>query len=152
MLVAMPLEPRGQYINMLQEGCPRIKSRAIKPLLGRRDTLEIASTNLISSLESIIAKLRKAEIENLKTTDRNRGLASQLLAVTDKIEDYKDSVKQEPQLKARLEETRQEAITAAKQWRIMKSVVSAVIAGSGVDWSRDSELKDLVLDAEDERD
>ena len=84
--------------------------------------------------------------------DRNRDLASTLLALTDKIKEHNDLVERQPQLNARLEETRQEATTAVKQWRIMKSVVSAVVAGSGVDWSQVPELRDLVVDTEDEKD
>ena len=83
---------------------------------------------------------------------KNRELAASLLMLTDKIKDRNDSVSKQPQLIARLEEARQEAATAVKQWRIMKSVVSAVIAGSGVDWSQDPSLRDFVLDAEDEDD
>lgn len=40
--------------------------------------------------------------------------------------------------------------TAKKLWRTMKSVVAAIIAGSGINWARDSELKRLVLEEEEE--
>jgi len=41
---------------------------------------------------------------------------------------------------------------AKKRWRIMKSVVAAIIAGSGVDWARNNDLRNLVLDEEIEAD
>lgn len=37
---------------------------------------------------------------------------------------------------------------AKKLWRTMKSVVAAIIAGSGINWARNSELKRLVLEEE----
>ena len=130
--------------------CSNYPHRTLKPLLDRRDELEIASTNLSSILSSTLERTRKAEIENLTAIEKNREFTASLIRLNDKIRDRKDSVSEQPQLNTRLEETRKEAATAVRQWRIMKSVVSAVIAGSGVDWSRDSHLRDLVLDAEDE--
>lgn len=35
-----------------------------------------------------------------------------------------------------------------RKWRIIKGTASAMIAGSGIDWARDPELVDIVLDSE----
>ncbi len=39
---------------------------------------------------------------------------------------------------------------ARKEWRIWKSVVGGIIAGSGVDWAADAKLLEVVMDEEDE--
>lgn len=40
-------------------------------------------------------------------------------------------------------------LAASKQkWRVMKGTASGVVAGSGVDWAGDSELRDVVLESE----
>ena len=39
---------------------------------------------------------------------------------------------------------------ACKVWRIWKSVVGGIIAGSGVDWAADTKLLEVVMDEEDE--
>lgn len=35
-----------------------------------------------------------------------------------------------------------------QKWRVIKGTASAVVAGSGVDWARNPELRDVVLDPE----
>lgn len=37
-----------------------------------------------------------------------------------------------------------------QRWKVMKGTASAVVAGSGVDWARDDELREMVLDPEEE--
>lgn len=39
-----------------------------------------------------------------------------------------------------------------QRWRLMKGVVSGLIAGSGVNWAGDEKLQSLVLDEEDSDD
>lgn len=55
-------------------------------------------------------------------------------------------------LSAQLDQAREDQAIARKRWRTMKTVVSAIIAGSGVDWARNGALRDLALDEEDEAD
>lgn len=126
--------------------------RRLRPLLDRRDALEIASTNLSTSLQAIDSKIPGVQKEFLKTKERNRPLAAEIMDLTEKINERNDKVKEQPKIKKRLEEVKGEADTAVRQWRIMKRVVSAVVAGSGVNWAEDDGLRDLVLDAEDEND
>ena len=124
--------------------------RTLKPLLNRRDALEIASANLSSSLQSILQQTRQLQVEGERAKAGNRPLAAEMLTLTKQLNDRKDRVKGQPKLDAALGKAREEADTAVRQWRIMKSVVSAIITGSGVNWAEDDVLRDLVLDAEDE--
>lgn len=55
----------------------------------------------------------------------------------------------DPELRTQLDDLRGDIKESKARWRIMKSVVAAIIAGSGVDWARDGDLRDLVLDEED---
>lgn len=66
-------------------------------------------------------------------------------ANTQKKEDIRD-----PEVRARFEEAEVELRESRQRWRMMKGMTSAVVAGSGVDWARDEELRALVLDAEDD--
>ena len=126
--------------------------RALKPLLDRRDTLEMASTNMSAQLRSVTEDISETEAKTLGISETNRGLASELLALVSKINEQTNAAKAEPQLKAGISDAKDEADTARTQWRIMKSVVAVIVAGSGVSWAKNSELRDLVLDAEDECD
>lgn len=84
----------------------------------------------------------------METRNKNRELAATLLELTAKIKQGRDVAIEQPELISQLEHARQEAETAKDQWKTMKGVVSAVIAGSGVDWARDDTLRGLVLDAD----
>ena len=52
--------------------------------------------------------------------------------------------------RARLTGTEDEVKVAREKRRILKSVLASIIAGSGVDWTREEDLTNLVLDDEDE--
>ena len=58
----------------------------------------------------------------------------------------------DPKLREGLEELEASAKASRQRWRVLKSLVSGVVVGSGADWARDEELRDMVLDSEDEDD
>lgn len=124
--------------------------RTLHPLLNRRDILSIASTNLTRSLSSIQTTATNAAAANLTLATTNKDLASQLLALTAELRTRKQTACSNPQFSARIAEQRDEADIAMKRWRSMKSVVAAIVTGSGVDWARDEGLRELVLDDEEE--
>ena len=124
--------------------------RTLRPLLNRRDILEIASTNLSSSLQSTMSGTSKKATDKLTRMNENRTLAARLTSFTSTITARTEAMTEQPEVKLRLKELKEEAETARKQWMIMKSVVGAVIAGSGVDWAQDTTLLDLVLDPEED--
>jgi len=92
------------------------------------------------------------EAETIRTLKRNRELEATLRTLKESTRSQKEEVEKDPKYSARLEESREEAKTSRQRWRIMKSVVAAVIAESGVDWVHDEKLRGLVLDDEDEKD
>ena len=125
---------------------------SLRLLLDRRDVLEIASTNLAAKLQAIISKRIEVEAENITAIATNRDLATQLLGLTKDIEERKASAKEASGLKERIAAAEEDAATAKKRWRTLKNVVAAVVAGSGIDWSEDETLRDLVLDHDIEAD
>lgn len=121
-------------------------------MIDRRDTLEIAHTNLSSAFQKLLKEAATRSADNIRAMEKNRALTATLLALAQNVQAQRDEVARDPKFAAQLEELRNEAATARRKWRIMKSVVAAVVAGSGVDWARDDSLRDLVLDDEDEAD
>lgn len=77
--------------------------------------------------------------------EENKELASQLLELTAQEISWRDRVDDEALL-ARIEETEQEYKQTRAQRDTIKSVIGAIVVGSGVDWARDDRLRDLVLD------
>ena len=90
--------------------------------------------------------------DNIRAMDKNRALTVTLLTLARNIQARRDQVLKDARFGAQLDELRNDAATARQRWRIMKSVIAAVVAGSGVDWAGDATLQDLVVDEEDEAD
>ena len=90
--------------------------------------------------------------DNTRAMEKNRALTTTLVALAKKVQAQRDEITKDPRFSAQLDMERNDATTARQRWRVMKSVVAAVVAGSGVDWARDDTLRGLVLDEEDEED
>lgn len=90
--------------------------------------------------------------DNIRAMGENRISTKALLALTKEVRAPRDEATKDAKFGAQLEALRNDVAIARQRWRIMKSVVAAVVAGSGADWARDDTLRDLVLDEEDEAD
>ena len=86
----------------------------------------------------------------MNVVKKNQTLAPDLIALAREVRAAKGDAVAASGFQDRLEEAREDSVEARKRWRIMKSVVAAVVVGSGVDWASDDSLKELVLDDEDE--
>ena len=117
--------------------------------MDRRDTLSIAEANLSAKLQTTLNACTLAEVENIKCIAQNRELAATLFSLTDQIKALEKAGLEDPESVAQQENIRNEMNELRGKRRIIKSVVSAIIAGSGIDWAGDDELRDLVLDDED---
>lgn len=80
--------------------------------------------------------------------EKNRNLAASLVDLTEQIKAQRIAAIKDSDLIDQAEQSKLDHETAKKLWRTMKSVVAAIIAGSGIDWARNSDLKRLVLDEE----
>jgi len=114
-------------------------------LIDRRDTLGIAHTNLSSTMQSLVKETVMLEADNIRTMTRNRALVTTLLDLNENGQDLRNQVLQDSGARAQLDRLEGETATAKNRWRIMKSVVGAILVGSGMDWARDDSLRDLVL-------
>lgn len=90
------------------------------------------------------------EANNIKAMEKNKDLAGTFRSVTRRAQDFRKQTLEDTESMAQLEDLEKETSIARNRWSVMKSVVSAVVAGSGVDWARDATLQKLVLDEEDE--
>jgi ABC-type phosphate transport system auxiliary subunit len=105
---------------------------------------------LTSKMQTIHQKIAKLEQENIEMIDSNKQLAQRMLvlandASAEKIEEVMDA-----RLRKQLQTLEEECLRARREWRVLKSVVVGIVAGSGVDWATDPKLLEVVLDEEDE--
>ncbi len=101
-----------------------------------------------AELRGVLDELTRVESQSVQLSRRNVGLASDVLRLAE--EAGRDKAEPEPGAEAGQELERLErAVKLGRQkWRIMKGAASAVVAGSGVDWAAEPELRDMVLDPE----
>jgi hypothetical protein len=105
---------------------------------------------LETKASSLRTALTQAEKGNIAANAANKELAREVLQLAKTVkppttEDIKD-----PRYLSQMQVIDKEVETARRKWRIMKSSLSALIVGSGVDWAKDDVLTELVLDDEDE--
>ena len=134
----------GQIINSIY--------RSLHPLIDRRDILSIAHTNLSTALSSISKASTLVEAENIRAFTQNRARVAILIDLANKTKMQRTNALHGSRLNNQIEKVQNDTKVARIRWRIMKSVVAAVIVGSGIDWAGNDELRDLVLDDEDDED
>lgn len=77
-------------------------------------------------------------------------LTAEILRLTEDAEKRRAGETDDPAVQAEMARLEAEMKASRQRWKVMKGTASAVVVGSGVDWSRDEALRDVVLDPEDD--
>lgn len=87
----------------------------------------------------------KTESEHILTARQNVELTGKMVALANEANTKKrDDIPQK--LQAQLNELNAELKSSRQKWSIMKGTASGTIVGSGIDWARDPDLLEIVLD------
>ncbi|KAL2814922.1 centromere protein H (CENP-H)-domain-containing protein [Aspergillus granulosus] len=122
--------------------------RALLRLINRRDVLSLVQENLGEVHNTTQKKLSTLEVENVQLHQTNQELARELLEFTKHDESWREEL-DDPELKQQLVELEADYKKSKARWELMKSVASAIVVGSGVNWADDKDLTTLVLDESD---
>lgn len=95
-------------------------------------------------------ELVRVRSETLRATRRNAELASELLRLADEAKAAQRSGLESQMGEGEAEPLRKELAASRQKWKVMKGVASAIVAGSGVDWAADAELREVVLDEDED--
>ncbi|KAL4916279.1 centromere protein H (CENP-H)-domain-containing protein [Aspergillus aurantiobrunneus] len=123
--------------------------RALLRLVNRRDAVSLAQENLTEAHISTLKKLSTLEVENSQLHRQNQELARELLELTKDDDSWREQL-DDPELKQQLAQLEIEHRKSKAKWETVKSVASAIVVGSGVDWAEDEDLTALVLDESNE--
>ncbi|KAJ5239514.1 hypothetical protein N7468_004133 [Penicillium chermesinum] len=123
--------------------------KSLLRLVNRRDVLALAQENLASAHSAVLEQLSHAEVENIQINQENQKLVSELLELTKEDSSWRDRL-QDAQLASQLDELEAELKTSQAKWDTMKSIASAMVVGSGLDWADNDTLRALVLDESDD--
>ncbi|KAF3062048.1 hypothetical protein GL218_03762 [Daldinia childiae] len=125
--------------------------RDLLPILEQRDQSSSALAQQSSELRTLLDEITEVESQSLRLGRENVELASKLLELAEQTNRNKaEAVNLDPERAAEISNLEGQVKLSRQRWRVLKGTASAVVAGSGVDWSRDSELRDIVLDPENE--
>ncbi|KAI1658312.1 centromere protein H (CENP-H)-domain-containing protein [Daldinia decipiens] len=125
--------------------------RDLLPILEQRDQSSSALAQQSSELRTLLDGITEVESQSLRLGRENVELASKLLELAEQTNQKKaEAVNLDPERVAEISNLEGQVKLSRQRWRVLKGTASAVVAGSGVDWSRDSELRDIVLDPENE--
>jgi seryl-tRNA synthetase len=143
-LNATPIE---RYISVPRYLCSADQStRDLRPLIEERDNLSVSLTETSAKFLSTVEKLTNMEAEHVIVARKNADLATKMIALAEEADSQKKEDIKDPSVRAQLDELEEALKVSRQRWRIMKGTASAVVVGSGIDWSRDPALRELVLD------
>ncbi|KAI1302199.1 centromere protein H (CENP-H)-domain-containing protein [Xylaria venustula] len=125
--------------------------RDLLPLLTDRDSASTTLASQTTELQSLLSDLTDVESRSLRLSRENVTLAERLLDLTKRTEQGKaELLAGESEYAAEIAGLKGEVKSSRQRWRVLKDTAGAIIAGSGVDWASDPELRDMVLDPAEE--
>ncbi|OTA56498.1 hypothetical protein K449DRAFT_408455 [Hypoxylon sp. EC38] len=123
--------------------------RDLLPVLEQRDQSSSTLAHQSTELRALLDEITEVESQSLRIGRENVDLASKLLDLAEQMNQSKEeAVNMDPERAAEISRLEGQVKLSRQRWRVLKGTASAVVAGSGIDWSRDAELRDIVLDPE----
>ncbi|KAI2628314.1 centromere protein H (CENP-H)-domain-containing protein [Xylaria nigripes] len=125
--------------------------RDLLPLLADRDATSSTLASQDTELHSLIDDLKDVESRSLRLSRENVSLAERLLELARQTDQGKaELLSGDSEHSTTITGLEAEVKDSRQRWRVLKGTASAIVAGSGVDWARDGELRDIVLDPAEE--
>ncbi|UKZ63200.1 uncharacterized protein TrAtP1_004429 [Trichoderma atroviride] len=124
--------------------------RDLFPYVQERDETSISVAQHADSVAKLRDDLTAVQVQSIRVCRQNMDLTSELFALAEQAKQKKAVRVDDPRVQQEIEKLTREVKTSRQRWRVMKGVASGVVAGSGVDWAKDEDLRNIVLDPEDE--
>lgn len=120
------------------------------PYIRERDSASIATAKQSAELSKTLDELAHVQSEALRVSRENVAMTSELLELAEEAKRKKMGRMSGPAMEAEMRLAEEEVKESRQKWKAIKGAASAVVVGSGVDWVGDPELRDVVLDPEDD--
>ncbi|CAM1506682.1 Fc.00g063230.m01.CDS01 [Cosmosporella sp. VM-42] len=124
--------------------------RDLLPYVERRDSSAISAAKQAAESGRLWDELTRVQSEALRVSRDNMRLTAELFALADLAKRKQMGREDNPETRRDSEKLEGELRSSKQRWRVVKGVAAGVVAGSGVDWGSDDELRDIVLDPESE--
>jgi hypothetical protein len=103
-------------------------------------------------MRSVLDELTSVTSQSLRLSRENVSLAAEVLELAEEARKDKDQALEDPTHSQQIAELKEQVQVSRRRWRVMKGTTSAIVAGSGLDWARDDDLRALVMDEDDDDD
>ncbi|KAK6066477.1 hypothetical protein SCUP234_03983 [Seiridium cupressi] len=124
--------------------------RDLLPVLTQRDSTAVSMAHQSTSLRQTMEQIIDVETQSMRLSRQNVDLAAEVLELAEEANKQKDAPVDDPEQAEEIAQLEDEVKSSRQRWRVMKATASAIIAGSGVNWAADPELKSIVLDEDDD--
>lgn len=99
-----------------------------------------------SELASLQADLTKLQADATRLSSQNVKLAATLFDLAERVKQKQAVAIDDADAQEEMMRLKDEVRLSRQRWRVVKGLASGVIAGSGVDWAHDEDLRAVVLD------
>ncbi|KAM0420502.1 hypothetical protein ACHAPT_011670 [Fusarium lateritium] len=124
--------------------------RELLPYVERRDEASIAVAEEAAKTGRVWDELTTTQSDTLLVSRQNVTSTTELFELAEAAKRKKRIPPNNTKMMQEQAKLEAEAKASKQRWRVVKGVASGIIAGSGIDWARDDELRDVVLDPETE--
>jgi hypothetical protein len=123
-------------------------SSDLLPLIEERDLVSRAAAVRVTTLRQLLDRITETEADTLRMSRGNAQLASKILELTGELERERSEPLNDPKVKRQIHVLESELKGSRQRWKVIKATASAVVAGSGIDWTEVESLRDMVLEPE----
>ncbi|KAM0564443.1 hypothetical protein ACHAPJ_000656 [Fusarium lateritium] len=124
--------------------------RELLPYVERRDDASISVSKQAAETNKIWNSLTATQSDTLRKSRQNVTSAAELFELAEEAKQKKTVPRNNSRMMQEQEKLEADVKTSKQRWRVMKGVAGGIIVGSGIDWLREDELRDVVLDPETE--
>lgn len=124
--------------------------RDLFPYVQERDETSISVARHAESMTKLRSDLTRVQVQSIRVCRENVKLTGELFELAEQAKQKKAVRLDNPEVQREMEKLTREVKFSRQRWKVMKGVASGIIAGSGVDWAEDEDLRNIVLDPEDE--
>ncbi|KMQ82293.1 centromere protein cenp-h [Lasius niger] len=116
----------------------------------RRDEVAISVAKQVADMGTLRSDSTKVQVETAIVNRHNAELTAVLCHLAERLKQKQVGSLDSPGTRSEMALLEDQVKSSRQRWRVMKGVAGGMISGSGIDWARDDELRDAVLDPENE--
>ncbi|KAK3383918.1 centromere protein H (CENP-H)-domain-containing protein [Lasiosphaeria ovina] len=120
--------------------------RSLSFRLQQRDRTSAISASQCLDLQEATDRLADLESLGFKASQRNVLMAAEILRLQNNTRDQEPAMNDSVHISFGTGRLENEMRASRQKWRVVKGTTSAIVTGSGIDWARDKQLRNMVLD------